>query len=75
MVTVFMLKGRNLTHISIHPILFLDSAIVQISDLDKLLLVSNYAKCILCNTESEQFKQVLSSVYVFVWVKIVRVYA
>lgn len=32
---------------------------MQISDLDKLLLVSNYAKCILCNTESEQFKQVL----------------
>lgn len=53
-------KGRNLTHISIHPILFLDSAIVQISDLDKLLLVSNYAKCILCNVDNEEFKQVSS---------------
>lgn len=65
-----MLQGRNLTHISIHPILFLDSAIVQICDLDKLLLVSNYAKCILCNTESEQFKQVLR----LLCVQVLRVY-
>lgn len=53
-------QGRNLTNISIHPILFLESPIVEISDLDKLLLVSNYTKCILCNTESEEFKQVSS---------------
>lgn len=55
---MLLLQGRNLTNISIHPILFLDTPIVQISDLDKLLLVSNYTKCILCNTDTEQFKQV-----------------
>lgn len=33
---------------------------MQICDyFDTLLLVSNFAKCILCNTESEEFKQVI----------------
>lgn len=58
-----LFQGRNLTNISIHPILFLESPIVEISDLDKLLLVSNYTKCILCNTESEEFKQVRECVH------------
>lgn len=44
--------------ISIHPILFLESPVVQICDFDQLLLVSNYTKCILCNTETEEFKQI-----------------
>lgn len=60
-------QGRNLTNISIHPILFLESPIVEISDLDKLLLVSNYTKCILCNTESEEFKQVSTKKIHFNW--------
>lgn len=51
-------QGRNLTNISIHPILFLESPVVQISDFDQLLLVSNCTKCILCNTETEEFKQI-----------------
>lgn len=51
-------QGRNLSNISIHPILFLESAIVQISDCDQLLLVSNHTKCILCNTDTEEFKQI-----------------
>lgn len=52
------MQGRNLTNISIHPILFLESPVVQICDFDQLLLVSNYTKCILCNTETEEFKQI-----------------
>ncbi|XP_031635331.1 Hermansky-Pudlak syndrome 5 protein homolog [Contarinia nasturtii] len=60
--TVFLVNlnnflGRN-TNISIHPILFLESPIVQISQYEQLLLVSNYSKCILCNTETEEFKQI-----------------
>lgn len=51
-------QGRNLSNISIHPILFLESPIVQISDCDQLLLVSNHTKCILCNTDTEEFKQI-----------------
>lgn len=51
-------QGRNLSNISIHPILFLESPVVQISDCDQLLLVSNYTKCILCNTDTEEFKQI-----------------
>lgn len=31
---------------------------VQISDCDQLLLVSNHTKCILCNTDNEEFKQI-----------------
>lgn len=53
-----ILQGRNLSNISIHPILFLESPIVQVSDCDQLLLVSNYTKCILCNTDTEEFKQI-----------------
>lgn len=52
------LQGRNINNISIHPILFLESPVVQICDYDQLLLVSNYTKCILCNTETEEFKQI-----------------
>lgn len=43
---------------SIHPVLFLESPIVQICEHDHLLLVSNYNKCIICNTDTEEFKQV-----------------
>lgn len=51
-------QGRNLTHISIYPILFLEAPIVQIADFNQMLLVSNYEKCILGNMETEEFKQV-----------------
>lgn len=51
------IQGRGLT-MSIHPVLFLESPIVQICEFEHLLLVSNYNKCILCNTETEEFKQV-----------------
>lgn len=54
----FSFQGRTLLNLSVHPILFLDSPIVQISDFESLLLVSNYTKCILCNTEYEEYKQV-----------------
>lgn len=47
-----------MTNLSIHPILFLESPVVQICVFDQLLLVSNYTKCILCNTETEEFKQI-----------------
>lgn len=42
----------------VHPILFLESPIVQIDDFESLLLISNCSKCILCNTEYEEYKQV-----------------
>lgn len=31
---------------------------MQICDFEQLVLVSNYTKCILCNTETEEFKQI-----------------
>lgn len=52
--------GRTIMAISVHPILFTDAPIVQIDDYESLLLVSNYNKCILCNTEYEEYKQVSS---------------
>lgn len=54
------IQGRSSLNISVHPIIFLDSQIVQIDvDLsDDLLLVSNFTKCILCNTITEEYKQV-----------------
>lgn len=51
-------QGRNLSNITIHPILFLESPIIQLCVFEQLLLVSNSSKCILCNTETEEFKQV-----------------
>ncbi|XP_023290863.2 Hermansky-Pudlak syndrome 5 protein homolog [Lucilia cuprina] len=50
--------GTSLINMSIHPILFLESPIVQIDDFESLLLVSNCSKCILCNTEYEEYKQI-----------------
>ncbi|XP_005182605.2 BLOC-2 complex member HPS5 homolog [Musca domestica] len=50
--------GTTLINMSIHPILFLESPIVQIDDFESLLLVSNCTKCILCNTEYEEYKQI-----------------
>ncbi|KAH8407790.1 hypothetical protein KR222_008218 [Zaprionus bogoriensis] len=47
-----------LFNMSVHPLLYLDSPIVQIDDFESLLLVSNSTKCILCNTEYEEYKQV-----------------
>lgn len=41
-----------------HPILLLDSPIVQIAGYEDLVLVSTYTKCVLCNTEREEFKQI-----------------
>lgn len=49
----------------VHPILFLESPIVQIDDFESLLLVSNYNKCILCNTEYEEYKQVINCMSYF----------
>lgn len=50
-----------LFNMSVHPLLYLDSPIVQIDDFESLLLVSNSTKCILCNTEYEEYKQVSTS--------------
>ncbi|EDW84310.1 uncharacterized protein Dwil_GK14070 [Drosophila willistoni] len=51
--------GHNLLlNMSVHPLLYLDSPIVQIDDFESLLLVSNATKCILCNTEYEEYKQI-----------------
>ncbi|XP_013108842.1 BLOC-2 complex member HPS5 homolog [Stomoxys calcitrans] len=50
--------GTSLINMSIHPILFLESPVVQIDDFESLLLVSNCTKCILCNTEYEEYKQI-----------------
>uniref|UniRef100_A0A1B0ATY2 Hermansky-Pudlak syndrome 5 protein homolog n=1 Tax=Glossina palpalis gambiensis TaxID=67801 RepID=A0A1B0ATY2_9MUSC len=50
--------GTSLLNMSIHPILFLEAPIVQIDDFESLLLVSNSSKCILCNTEYEEYKQI-----------------
>ncbi|CAD7093187.1 unnamed protein product [Hermetia illucens] len=58
LVSLTLFMGRTLLNLSVHPILFLDSPIVQISDFESLLLVSNYTKCILCNTEYEEYKQI-----------------
>lgn len=51
-----------LLNMTVHPLLYLDSPIVQIDDFESLLLVSNCTKCILCNTEFEEYKQVGSTV-------------
>ncbi|XP_022209502.2 Hermansky-Pudlak syndrome 5 protein homolog [Drosophila obscura] len=51
--------GHNLLlNMTVHPLLYLDSPIVQIDDFESLLLVSNCTKCILCNTEYEEYKQI-----------------
>ncbi|EDW15893.1 Hermansky-Pudlak syndrome 5 protein homolog [Drosophila mojavensis] len=47
-----------LFNMSVHPLLYLDSPVVQIDDFESLLLVSNNTKCILCNTEYEEYKQI-----------------
>ncbi|KAH8315229.1 hypothetical protein KR074_006456 [Drosophila pseudoananassae] len=47
-----------LFNMTVHPLLYLDSPIVQIDDFESLLLVSNCTKCILCNTEYEEYKQI-----------------
>ncbi|KAH8264515.1 hypothetical protein KR038_009376 [Drosophila bunnanda] len=47
-----------LLNMTVHPLLYLDSPIVQIDDFESLLLVSNCTKCILCNTEYEEYKQI-----------------
>ncbi|XP_053968587.1 BLOC-2 complex member HPS5 homolog [Anastrepha ludens] len=50
--------GKSLLNMGVHPILFLESPIVQIDDFESLLLVSNCSKCILCNTDYEEYKQI-----------------
>ncbi|KAG4075465.1 hypothetical protein HA402_015118 [Bradysia odoriphaga] len=57
-VFIDMLFNRTLTGLRINPILYLESPIVQISNFDRLLLVSTYARCILCDMKTEQFKQI-----------------
>ncbi|XP_055382857.1 BLOC-2 complex member HPS5 homolog [Condylostylus longicornis] len=58
LVTLTYFMGRTLLNLSVHPILFLESPVVQISDFESLLLISNSTKCILCNTEYEEYKQI-----------------
>jgi len=50
--------GRNLLNVSLHPILLLDSPIIQIDGFNEFLLVSSQTKTILCNNEREEFKQI-----------------
>lgn len=50
--------GRNILNVTLRSILLLDSPIVQIDGADELLLISTYSKCVLCNTEVEEFKQI-----------------
>lgn len=57
-VSVLNVKGNHLLHIVIHPILMLDSEIVQIDGFDLLLIVSTRTGCILCNSDREEFKQI-----------------
>ncbi|XP_030562247.1 Hermansky-Pudlak syndrome 5 protein homolog [Drosophila novamexicana] len=47
-----------LFNMTVHPLLYLDAPVVQIDDFESLLLVSNSTKCILCNTEYEEYKQI-----------------
>ncbi|XP_067620009.1 BLOC-2 complex member HPS5 homolog [Eurosta solidaginis] len=50
--------GKSLLSMGVHAILFLESPVIQIDDFQSLLLVSNSTKCILCNTEYEEYKQI-----------------
>lgn len=56
-VSVVNVRG-NLLQIVIHPILMLDSEVVQIDGFDLLLIVSTRTGCILCNSDREEFKQI-----------------
>lgn len=58
MINVNQFFARTVVHISVYPILSLDTEIVQIDGFDLLLLVSTKTKTILCNTEREEFKQI-----------------
>ncbi|XP_053692529.1 BLOC-2 complex member HPS5 homolog [Sabethes cyaneus] len=53
-----MFMGRNIVNVSLSPILFLDSHVVQVDRYRNLLLVSTLFKCVLCNTAREEFKQI-----------------
>ncbi|XP_055540633.1 BLOC-2 complex member HPS5 homolog [Wyeomyia smithii] len=53
-----MFMGRNILNVTLSPILFLDSHVVQIDRYQNLLLVSTLFKCVLCNTAREEFKQI-----------------
>lgn len=53
-----MFMGRNILNITLNPVLLLDQQIVQIDRFMQLLLVSTHSKCVLCNTEREEFKQI-----------------
>lgn len=44
--------GRNILNLTLKSILLLDSPVVQIAGLRELLLISTFAKCVLCNTVS-----------------------
>lgn len=50
--------GRNILNVTLRSILLLDSPVVQIVGLEELLLISTFSKCVLCNTEVEEFKQI-----------------
>lgn len=50
--------GRNILNITLKSVLLLDSPIVQIVGHNELLLVSTFAKCVLCNTDCDEYKQV-----------------
>ncbi|XP_052864959.1 BLOC-2 complex member HPS5 homolog [Anopheles cruzii] len=53
-----LFMGRNILNISLHPVLLLETRIVQIDRYKDLLLVSTLSKCVLCNTAREEFKQI-----------------
>jgi Hermansky-Pudlak syndrome 5 protein len=53
-----LFQVRNGPTVAVHKILLLDTSIVQICSYEDYLLVSTNSKCVLCNTEKEEFKQV-----------------
>lgn len=55
-------QGRNILNMTLSPVLLLENHIVQIDRYKELLLVSTLSKCVLCNTQREEFKQVRSRV-------------
>ncbi|EAT42313.1 AAEL006142-PA [Aedes aegypti] len=53
-----MFMGRNILNMTLSPVLLLENHIVQIDRYKELLLVSTLSKCVLCNTQREEFKQI-----------------
>lgn len=62
--------GRNILNITLKSVLLLDSPIVQIVGHHELLLVSTFAKCVLCNTDLDEYKQVSDDNYHYIIFKL-----